>query len=920
MIVHRDLRSIDSADALLRFIDEHHCPDADAFIRLLDQGTNAILRSDINDAVEYIKQVERIGRWLPPRLRPRIIAMRARYLQAAGEYKRAAAVYEKALTQYRKQRDFANAARVGRALTEVYMYVGAYADALRHGRAAVRYFRTTGLTSDVARTLTNIGNVYHRQDKNRLALRHYDRAREYLISEGGASLATVDYNRANILANMNELDDAHKLYASASTAFEKAGMTLPALLATYSIAYLLFLKGDYSQSLALFEQVGARFEAAGDARSSALTRLDLVELNVQINQYGTALLIGEETRQQFHKMGLRYEEARAHYFMALAELSLGDVEKAVVRLDEAEKLFRLEKNVLWQGMVSFARNQLFLAAGDPGAAEAASGIARQLFVRSGDERRRIDADIAHLHASAFEGGGGGFRRKATALLKQDLAGYQGYRLHHVLGEYAYRREDYEVALEHFRIAVGAVEQMIAELYQDEVRYFFLVDKYESYARVVDCLIKLDRVPDAHMENLHALSLLHQRPVPIERLKAEVPERLVKSIARLRSSLARLSQFPRSEHRRSGRVSEFVDVEQKLWALERRARTYMYPEKSESETRSLSPTGQLTVPSDTTVVSYVVHDDLCGIFVSAGEGTRFVPLVTGTVELKALVRKINFALELSLQRQISADGDTLSLVEQLLAVAYQQILGPVESLLKTNSLIIVLDGFLGQIPFAALRRSDGRWLKDCFDLRLVVDPSRIDRSPVPTGGLAGRHNAIFTVPSPALPSVEIEGRNIKKIYPRAKVYNAVHATSKALRTELQKADGYVHIATHASRSSENPLFSRLLMNDGPFFPFDLFGTGIRSELVVLSGCQTAAPGLNYGNSFSLAKAFHQAGGRFVIASLWPVADRLAMLYMSDFYALLRKHKDIPTAFQKATTRIQRQDDNPALWGAFVLIGI
>src|SRR5690606_18548234 len=113
-----------------------------------DRSTNALLQSDIKAAPAFVAEVERISRWLPARLRPRVMAMRARCLQAAGAYKQAAAAYEQALRIYRKQQDFVNAARVGRALTEVYMYVGAYPDALRHGRAAVRYFRSANLAGD----------------------------------------------------------------------------------------------------------------------------------------------------------------------------------------------------------------------------------------------------------------------------------------------------------------------------------------------------------------------------------------------------------------------------------------------------------------------------------------------------------------------------------------------------------------------------------------------------------------------------------------------------------------------------------------------------------------------------------------------------------------------------------------------------
>ena len=142
----------------------------------------------------------------------------------------------------------------------------------------------------------------------------------------------------------------------------------------------------------------------------------------------------------------------------------------------------------------------------------------------------------------------------------------------------------------------------------------------------------------------------------------------------------------------------------------------------------------------------------------------------------------------------------------------------------------------------------------------------------------------------------------------------------LAEHLKDADGFVHIAAHASRSSENPLFSRILLSDGPLFPFDLFEGGVGEALVTLSGCQTAAPGLYYGNSFSLARAFYLAGCRFVLASLWPVSDKLSMIFMTEFYAALQQDSDIFAAYRLAVRKARCVDDNPAHWGAFILLGI
>jgi CHAT domain-containing protein len=172
----------------------------------------------------------------------------------------------------------------------------------------------------------------------------------------------------------------------------------------------------------------------------------------------------------------------------------------------------------------------------------------------------------------------------------------------------------------------------------------------------------------------------------------------------------------------------------------------------------------------------------------------------------------------------------------------------------------------------------------------------------------------------LPAVEIEGRRIKEQFRRSTLYLDDEADQWKLREELQKSDGFVHIATHASRSSENPLFSRILMSDGPFFPFDLFGVDVSARLVTLSGCQTAAPGLYYGNSFSLAKAFYQAGARDVLASLWPVSDKVSMIFMAAFYRELRQTDDVATAYRTAVGEVRDLTNNPAFWGSFVLLGM
>ncbi|NOY88414.1 MAG: CHAT domain-containing protein, partial [FCB group bacterium] len=169
-----------------------------------------------------------------------------------------------------------------------------------------------------------------------------------------------------------------------------------------------------------------------------------------------------------------------------------------------------------------------------------------------------------------------------------------------------------------------------------------------------------------------------------------------------------------------------------------------------------------------------------------------------------------------------------------------------------------DDIFSQIPFMALLNQQDEYLFHKYKIKIIVNPEELIRRKNKQFNFHKRVNSIFAVSSDMLPAIELEAERIDNFYPESLLYTQEEANLKNLTNAFKKTNGFLHIAAHASRSSENPLFSRIMMSDAPFFPFDLFGHGLKTKLVTLSGCQTAAPGLYYGNSFSLAKAFYQAG--------------------------------------------------------------
>ncbi len=237
----------------------------------------------------------------------------------------------------------------------------------------------------------------------------------------------------------------------------------------------------------------------------------------------------------------------------------------------------------------------------------------------------------------------------------------------------------------------------------------------------------------------------------------------------------------------------------------------------------------------------------------------------------------------------------------------------------SRVILLVDGIFAQIPYHALPIGDVR-LYEKLDINTISNPYDLYRANRAIGIAQSDGSAVIAVDDPELPMIRFELDEISQSFERAELITGSGATVHAATEALSKCGGFVHIATHASRSSENPLFSKLVLVDGPLYPFDLFEHGIAARLVVLSGCQTAAPGIYYGNTYSLAKAFYKAGARFVLASLWPVSDKFVRLFMRSFYRALGNGNDISSAYCHALAESRKINSDESFWASFFLLGL
>ena len=94
----------------------------------------------------------------------------------------------------------------------------------------------------------------------------------------------------------------------------------------------------------------------------------------------------------------------------------------------------------------------------------------------------------------------------------------------------------------------------------------------------------------------------------------------------------------------------------------------------------------------------------------------------------------------------------------------------------------------------------------------------------------------------------------------------------------------------------------------------------ADLVTLSACETAL-GREMGGEglVGLVRAFHYAGARAVLASLWAVSDRSTAELMQAFYARLRAGTPKDEALRQAQLQVRRTRPHPFHWAAFQVSG-
>lgn len=277
---------------------------------------------------------------------------------------------------------------------------------------------------------------------------------------------------------------------------------------------------------------------------------------------------------------------------------------------------------------------------------------------------------------------------------------------------------------------------------------------------------------------------------------------------------------------------------------------------------------------------------------------------------------------------------------------EMLLGPVARDLGRKRLLIVPDGALEYLPFAALtvprqvagdaRRSRQGFVPLMVEHEVTSIPSastlavlrqqlkgRVPADKVVavfadpvfdkadkrvTGAFSrngGGHHRGFDTQEPSPPSNDVPALQ-RLPYTRQEadaILALVPATGRkaALGFEANRSAAMagdlvkyriIHFATHSYLDSTNPKLSSIALSmldregrsqNGYLRAHEVFNLRLAAELVVLSGCRTGLGKEVKGEGlYGMTRGFMYAGAKRVVVSLWDVQDQATARLMSDFY--------------------------------------
>ena len=868
---------------------------------------------------------------------------------------------------------------------------------------------------DVLNTLGNIyrENFYDGEQADVKSITHYERALPLAQATG------YKYGEARTLFNI-------AAFHSASGEFRRA--------LDYANRSLTLIRavGHRQRELTVLHLIAVIYEDLGEPQTALDIHLQTLELSRDIHDFNEEAKALDSLTLLYGDLGDR-EKAFAYTEMLLAHYRGAQRElEAGMRFNVGLTYNRFDE---WQTALGHLAQSLkkFHSLSAPlGEAVSLLEIGRAHY-RLGDRQKALESLEAALTVlRKFDGRGPAYRRASVLMLLGEIYSDDGNQVKalelygEVLRNYSelgmdgaparalaaraeYRRGDLLAALPHIEAALEFSDSFRAKVAGHDLRTSYFASVADNYEFYIDLLMQLHTRYPARGFDLQALraserararSLLDMLAEARADIRQGVAPELLgreRALQRLlREHGARLAQL-RDDGRASKQLAEAArkELEATLITYQEvqgliRQRSPHYSALTQPQPLNLGELQSHVFDTETLLLEYSLGKERSYLWAVTSDSVRSYELPSRPA-LEAEAKRV---YELLTARNQSPKGETPDQRRERIGRAdaeYQaaaaelsrMVLAPAAGQLSRKRLLIVADGHLQFVPFAALpkpsavpappliaeheivylpsatvlaaQRGEGRQREAATKTVAVLadpvfdsDDARVKKAGVARAAPAEdarRRDLLRAVEDtgesglPArlerLDNSRWEAERIVALVPKREAMHALDFAANRATATSPELGRYriVHFATHVFIDSLHPELSGVVLSmvdergrpqDGFLRAHEIFNLKFGADLIVLSACRTALGRAVRGEGLmGLTQAFMYAGSPRVVVSLWSVADRPTAELMVLFYKKMLGAERLAPAAALRAAQIEmwksKRWEQPYFWAAFSIQG-
>ena len=794
-------------------------------------------------------------------------------------------------------------------------------------REVLSQFRAAGLRAREAATLNRLGDLSRKTGELEQAEAYF---REALpIAESMADRETVVdilNNHGLLVSTLGRWEEAIALLDAAVPAAREIGSIDIEAALHHNIGQAWSRLGEYSLSIAAYERSLELKRSLGSPRRTASTLGNMANVYFLAGDTEKALTTIHATLKIWDETGDKAGTGSSLALLGRMQQSKGDGAAARATYVRALPILEETADKVVQGNVLAGLAEIDVEEG-----------------ATGDAIARVDGALALARAALDR------RGEARALYVRALALRKADRLSEAIA-----------AIEN---TLAIVEETRGAISRSDLRTSYLATVHRYYDLYVDLLLQSKQVADAFTgsERARARSLLDALAESAAQIRKGVDPKLLERQRAVQKTL-NAKESTRAQMARSGKGGERFeslsrDVDRLLGDLRAIEAEIRISSPAYASLKMQQPVTakslQSMIGGDTTIVAYRLGAEESHAWVIDTRSVTVhdlgsaVPIERAARKYHELLRRENRP---AMEQMTAAGRDVATLV-----------LDPLRPRLRGKRLVIIADGSLQYVPFAALPIGDQPLLTQ-YELVSLPSASVLDalrkQKRRNAAQLAVFADAVFTADDPrldgrpvtskstesritrGLPTLErlqfsrMEAEAIGEAAGERGVLEALDfdaAKQTLLSKDLQRF-GILHFATHGAINTEKPELSGLVLSlfdargrsvDGFLRLHEIYNLDLDAGLVVLSACETALGKEVHGEGLvGLIRGFLYAGSKSVMASLWKVDDRATAVLMSRFYrAMLSDGLAPAAALRKAQLSMLAENRwrDPRDWAAFGLLG-